>query len=154
MQTNISGVYAAGDVAAAIDFSTGVRGMNAIQPNAVEQARVAALNMAGKRVESRGSLALNVLDTLGLISSSFGRWSGVPGGQSAELIDEREFRYLSLQFSGDVLIGATAIGLTEHVGVLRGLVEGRVKLGPWKEHLLREPLRITEAYIARAQAAV
>ena len=153
MQTNVSGVYAAGDVAAAIDFSTGVRGMNAIQPNAVEQARVAALNMAGKRVESRGSLALNVLDTLDLISSSFGQWSGVPGGQSAELIDEREFRYLSLQFSGDVLIGATAIGLTEHVGVLRGLVEGRVKLGPWKEHLLREPLRITEAYIARAQAA-
>ena len=38
MQTNIAGVYAAGHVAAAIDFSTGVRGMNAIQPNAVEQA--------------------------------------------------------------------------------------------------------------------
>ena len=153
MQTNVAGVYAAGDVAAAIDFSTGIRGMNAIQPNAVEQARVAALNMAGKRVDSHGSLALNVLDTLGLVSSSFGQWSGVAGGQSAELIDEREFRYLSLQFNGDVLIGATAIGLTEHVGVVRGLVEGRVKLGPWKERLLRDPLRITEAYIARAQAA-
>jgi NAD(P)H-nitrite reductase large subunit len=125
----------------------------AIQPSAVDQARLAALNMAGKQVSSRGSLALNVLDTLGLISSSFGQWWGEPGGQSAELVDERAFRYLSLQFSGDVLVGATSIGLTEHIGVLRGLIEGRVPLGPWKDRLLKEPLRITEAYLSRAQAA-
>lgn len=153
MQTNVAGVYAAGDVAAAIDFSTGVRGMNAIQPNAVEQARVAALNMAGKRVESHGNMALNVLDTLGLVSSSFGQWWGENGGQSAELIDERAFRYLCLQFKDDVLIGATSVGLTEGVGVLRGLVEGRVRLGPWKDRLLADPLRFPDAYLARAQAA-
>jgi len=57
MQTNVPGVYAAADVAAAIDFATGVRAMNAIQPNAVEQARVAALNMAGRHVESHGNIA-------------------------------------------------------------------------------------------------
>ena len=153
MQTNVAGVYAAGDVAEAVDFTTGKRAIMAIQPNAVDQARLAALNMAGKGVASRGSMALNVLDTLGLISSSFGKWWGEPGGQSAELIDEREFRYLSLQFGDDVLIGATSVGLTEHVGVLRGLIEGRVKLGPWKDRLLQEPLRVTEAYLARAQAA-
>jgi NAD(P)H-nitrite reductase large subunit len=153
MQTNVPGVYAAGDVAAAIDFATGKRATNAIQPNAVEQARVAALNMAGRHVESRGSMALNVLDTLGLVSSSFGKWWGAQGGQTAELIDEREFRYLCLQFDGDVMVGATAIGLTEHVGVLRGLIEGRIGLGPWKDRLLQEPLRVVEAYLARAQAA-
>lgn len=153
MQTNVPGVYAAGDVAEALDFSTGGRGINAIQPSAVEQARVAAFNMAGRRVESRGNLQLNVLDTLGLISSSFGMWGGAPGGQTAELIDEGEFRYLSLQFKDDVLIGATAIGLTEHVGVLRGLIESRVHLGPWKDRLLQEPLLIMEAYLARTQAA-
>ena len=153
MQTNIAGVYAAGDVAAALDFATGVRGMNAIQPNAVEQARVAALNMAGRRAESHGNMALNVLDTLGLVSSSFGQWSGVAGGQSVELVDDGAFRYLCLQFSDDVLIGATAIGLTEGVGVLRGLIEGRVRLGPWKDRLLAEPLRFPDAYLARAQAA-
>jgi NAD(P)H-nitrite reductase large subunit len=153
MQTNVPGVYAAGDVAEAIDFSTGERSLNAIQPNAVDQARLAALNMAGRHVESRGSLALNVLDTVGLISSSFGKWWGEPGGETAELIDAGAFRYLSLQFRDDVLIGATSIGLTEHVGVLRGLIEGRVKLGPWKDRLLREPLLVMEAYLARAQAA-
>jgi NAD(P)H-nitrite reductase large subunit len=153
MQTNIAGVYAAGDVAAVLDFATGVRGMYAIQPNAVEQARIAALNMAGKHAESHGSMALNVLDTLGLVSTSFGQWSGVAGGQSVELVDHDEFRYLCLQFGGDVLIGATAIGLTEGVGMLRGLIEGRVRLGPWKDRLLAEPLRFPDAYLARAQAA-
>jgi NAD(P)H-nitrite reductase large subunit len=153
MQTSVPGVYAAGDVAAAIDMATGKRATNAIQPNAVEQARIAALNMAGRHVESHGNIALNVLDTLGLISTSFGKWWGEPGGATAELVDAREFRYLCLQFDGDVMIGATAIGLTEHVGVLRGLVEGRVRLGPWKDRLLAAPLRFPDAYLARAQAA-
>jgi NAD(P)H-nitrite reductase large subunit len=153
LQSSVKGVYAAGDVAEALNFSTGKHGINAIQPSAVEQARQAACNMSGHGVESRGNLTLNVLDTLGLVSSSFGQWWGAPDGQSIELVDAADFRYLCLQFSGDVLIGATCIGLTEHVGVLRGLIEGRVRLGPWKERLLREPLRIAEAYLARAQAA-
>jgi NAD(P)H-nitrite reductase large subunit len=153
MQTNVSGVYAAGDVAEALNFSTGVRAMNAIQPSAVEQARLAALNMAGRHTESRGNLTLNVLDTIGLVSTSLGKWWGEPTGQSVELIDDDHFRYLSLQFDGDVLVGATSIGLTEHVGVLRGLIEGRVKLGPWKDRLLREPLLVMEAYLDRTQPA-
>jgi NAD(P)H-nitrite reductase large subunit len=153
MRSNVAGIYAAGDVAEALDFSTGEHGLNAVQPAAADQARVAASNMAGRLVVSRGSLTLNVLDTVGLISSSFGKWWGEPGGQSVELVDRDDFRYLSLQFAGDVLVGATSIGLTEHVGVLRGLIEGRVRLGPWKDRLLQQPLRITEAYLARAQAA-
>jgi len=153
MQTNVSGIYAAGDVAEALNFSTGVRAMNAIQPSAVEQARLAALNMAGRHTESRGNLTLNVLDTIGLVSTSLGKWWGEPTGQSVELIDDDHFRYLSLQFEGDVLVGATSIGLTEHVGVLRGLIEGRVKLGSWRDRLLREPLLVMEAYLDRTQPA-
>jgi NAD(P)H-nitrite reductase large subunit len=153
MRTSAAGIYAAGDVAEALDFSTGELALNAVQPAAVDQARVAASNMAGRLLVARGSLTLNVLDTLGLVSTSFGRWWGAPGGQSVELVDRGDFRYLSLQFDGDVLVGATSIGLTEHVGVLRGLIEGRVRLGPWKDRLLAQPLRITEAYLARAQAA-
>jgi len=91
MQTNVPGVYAAGDVAAAIDLATGKRATNAIQPNAVEQARVARSTWRGGHVASRGNMALNVLDTLGLVSTSFGKWWGEPGGGTAELIDARDF---------------------------------------------------------------
>jgi NAD(P)H-nitrite reductase large subunit len=154
MRTNVPDVYAAGDVAAGLDFATGERVVYAIQPTAVEQARIAALNMAGREASSKGHMALNVLDTLGLVSTSFGKWWSEPGGQGVELADHDDFRYLSLQFSGDVLVGATAIGLTEHVGVLRGLIEGAVHLGPWKDRLLKDPLKVVEAYLDRAQGAL
>ncbi len=52
---------------------------------------MAALNMAGRETRSQGALAMNVLDTLGLISSSFGQWMGVAGGEHAELVDENAF---------------------------------------------------------------
>jgi NADPH-dependent 2,4-dienoyl-CoA reductase/sulfur reductase-like enzyme len=153
MQTTVPDIYAAGDVTEATDFVSGKRVLNAIQPNAADQARVAALNMAGLPTRFRGSLAINVLDTLGLISSSFGQWWGEVGGEGVELRDDKNYRYLSLQFKGDVLIGATAVGLTEHVGVLRGLIQGRTRLGDWKDRLLDDPTRIMEAYLARSQRA-
>ena len=155
MQTNVPGIYAAGDCAEAFDKVSGKTIVSAIQPNAAEQARVAALNMVGQNATLKGVTQINVLDTLGLISSSFGNWEGVPaaeGGDHAELTDKAAGRHLSLQFKGDVLVGCNSVGWTNHVGVMRGLVEGQIKLGPWKEHLQRDPTKLMEAYLASAQA--
>jgi hypothetical protein len=113
---------------------------------------VAALNMAGQPAELKGVTQINVLDTLGLISASFGQWDGVPGGEQVELTDAAKGRHLSLQFDGERLIGCNAIGWTEHVGVMRGLVEGQVRLGPWKDRLKADPTLLMQAYLARAQA--
>jgi NAD(P)H-nitrite reductase large subunit len=148
LQTNVDGVYAAGDCAEAFDRLTGQAVVSAIQPNAAEQARVAALNMVGQRAALKGVTQINVLDTLGLISSSFGAWQGVSGGQSVALTDQDGHRHLSLQFDGDVLVGCNSVGWTEHVGVMRGLVEGQVHLGAWKDTLMQDPTRLMEAYLA------
>jgi NAD(P)H-nitrite reductase large subunit len=156
LQTSVPGVYAAGDVTEAKGFHSGKPELNAIQPNAADQARIAAVNMAGGNARFQGSLAINVLDTLGLVSASFGEWAGVGaerGGRGVELADDGRFRYLSLQFRDDVLVGATAIGWTEHVGALRGLIQGRVRLGAWRERLLDDPTRFPAAYLAAAQGA-
>lgn len=150
MQSSILGIYAAGDVAEATDCLTGKRQLNAIQPNAVEQGRIAALNMAGKPAQFRGSFVFNVLTTLGLVSSSFGEWQGVPGGESTEVLDEARYRYLNLQFDGDRLIGANCVGFADHVGAFRGLIEGRVRLGVWKQRLMQDPTQIMQAYLAAA----
>ncbi|WP_257309663.1 NAD(P)/FAD-dependent oxidoreductase [Geothrix fuzhouensis] len=152
MQTNVAGIYAAGDVAEATDCLTGRRQLNAIQPNAVEQGRIAALNMAGKTAEFRGSFVFNVLTTLGLVSSSFGEWQGVPDGESTEVLDEAHYRYLNLQFDGDRLVGANCVGFADHVGAFRGLIEGRVRLGKWKQRLLQDPTQIMQAYLAAAHS--
>ncbi|GAB4215278.1 MAG: FAD-dependent oxidoreductase [Rhodoferax sp.] len=158
LQTNVPGVYAAGDCAEAFDKVSGKTMVSAIQPNAAEQARVAAANMVayGRRqppqADLKGVTQINVLDTLGLISASFGNWAGVPGGDHVELTDTTAGRHLSLQFQGDVLVGCNGVGWTEHVGVMRGLVEGQVHLGEWKDKLMHDPTLLMEAYLASAQA--
>lgn len=150
LQSSVPGVYAAGDVAESVDCLTGLRQLNAIQPNAVEQGRIAALNMAGRPTRFRGSFVFNVLTTLGLASSSFGAWQGVPEGESAEILDEGRYRYLNLQFDGDRLAGAHCVGFSDHVGAFRGLIEGRVRLGAWKQRLMADPSQIMQAYLAAA----
>lgn len=155
LQTNHEDVYAAGDVCQGKDFSTGEYTVQAIQPTAVEHAKVAAGNMVrGHRSEHIGNVNMNVLDTLGLVSASFGLWMGVDGGESSELVNEDSFRYLNLQFKDDVLVGASSLGLTQHVGVLRGLIQSETSLGIWKDRLMKDPMRIMEAYLACSQAQV
>ena len=151
LQTNVPGIYAAGDCAEAFDKVSGQTIVSAIQPNAAEQARVAALNMVGQVTSLRGVTQINVLDTLGLISASFGDWQGRPGGEHVELTDKAAGRHLSLQFQGDRLVGCNSVGWTEHVGVMRGLVEGQVPLGEWKDKLKEDPTKLVEAYLACAQ---
>lgn len=151
METSVPGIYAAGDVAEAPDLFTGAHLVSAIQPNAADQARIAAINMAGGHARLPGVLAINVLDTLGLISTSFGQWWGDKDGQGVELVEESKYRYISLQFKDDVLIGATSIGRTDHVGALRGLIQGQLHLGEWKDRLLANPAAFFEAYVAVTQ---
>jgi len=157
LQTNVPGIFAAGDCAEAFDKVSGKMIVSAIQPNAAEQARIAAMNMVSHArgtplaAQLQGVTQINVLDTLGLISTSFGDWQGRPGGEHVELTDLPNGRHLSLQFKDDVLVGCNSVGWTNHVGAMRGLVEGQVKLGAWKEVLKADPTRLMEAYIGAAQ---
>ena len=151
LQTNVPGIFAAGDCAEAFDLVSGKTMVSAIQPNAAEQARVAALNMVGQKTSLKGVTQINVLDTLGLISTSFGNWEGVPGGQSAVLTDLVAGKHLSLKFQDDVMVGCNSVGWTEHVGVMRGLVEGQVRLGAWKDRLIQDPTKLMDAYLECAQ---
>ncbi len=155
LQTNYPDVFAAGDVARGKDFCTGEHSVLAVQPTAADHGRIAAANMAeAGAIRHQGSVAMNVLDTLGLVSASFGAWSGVDGGDAAELIDAERYRYLSLQFEGDRLVGANSLGLIQHVGVLRGLIQSRLRLGRWKQRLIKDPTRIMEAYLGATHGGV
>ena len=139
LQSSHPDVYAAGDVCQGKDFSTAEYSVQAIQPTAADHGRIAAMNMSGRDTRHQGSVNMNVLDTMGLVSTSYGLWMGVDGGESVALVDAERYRYISLQFQEDVLVGAQALGLTNHVGVLRGLIQTKLKLGKWKEHLLQDP---------------
>ena len=40
------------------------------------------MNMSGRDTRHQGSVNMNVLDTMGLVSTSYGLWMGVDGGES------------------------------------------------------------------------
>jgi NADPH-dependent 2,4-dienoyl-CoA reductase/sulfur reductase-like enzyme len=147
MRTTVANVYAAGDVAQGRDFSTGEWIVHALQPTATEHGRVAAINMAGEDAPYRGSLGMNVLDTAGLVSETFGRWQGVAGGDVADSMNEEDFLYTRLCFERDTLVGAISIGQGRTVGAIRGLIQTRRSLGVWKARLLKDPTRVTEAFV-------
>ena len=151
LMSSVDGIYAAGDCAQGPDFSTGGWSVHAIQPTAVDHARVAALNMVGQDAPYRGSLVMNVLDTMGLVSVSYGAWEGVDEGEQSVVVDEEGFKYLRLEFLGDHIVGALSLGRTEHVGVLRGLIQNRTPLGEWKTILMANPQRYMEAYVDHSQ---
>lgn len=155
MQTSAPDVYAAGDCAQGLDFSTGQTAVHAVQPTATEHGRVAAANMAGENNSPyKGSLNMNVLDTLGLVTCSFGAWEGVEGGDSAEMYNPDNYQYINLQFKDDVLVGANSVGYHSHLGVLRGLIESQIPLGPWKARLQANPISMVDAYVGVNQAAL
>ncbi len=152
--TSVPNVFAAGDVAQGPDRTTGRQEVHAIQPTASEHGRIAARNMAGVDTPYGGSLSMNVLNTLGLVSSSFGAWDGVSGGSSTNAVDTLGYKYLRLEFEDDYLVGALALGLTQHVGVIRGLMQTRVPLGKWKARLIRDPHQLMSAYLECTQGVI
>ena len=150
LRTNVDDIFAAGDVAQGLDFSTGGQSVHAIQPTAVDHGRIAAVNMMGGSSFYKGSLSMNVLDTAGLVSTSFGSWGGVEGGDSVTLVDKENYKYVRLNFKDDLLVGAITVGRTDFIGVLRGLIQSEVRLGEWKEKLKDDPTLIMSAYLAQS----
>jgi len=148
LRTNQLAIYAAGDVAQGKDWSTGKQTVHAIQPTATEHGRVSAYNMAGIPTVYPGSFNMNVLDTMGLISTSMGIWNRDEGSEYAMLLDSERYKYIQLVFRDDVLIGSLGIGSLQFAGALRGLIQGKTRLGKWKRRLQYDPTRVMEAYVS------
>lgn len=95
---------------------------------------------------------MNVLDTVGLISHTFGLWQGAEGGDNAELVDDANFLYTRLCFDDDRLVGAITIGHPNNVGAIRGLIQSRRHLGAWKDRLMQDPQQVMDAFVDLNQA--
>lgn len=160
LQTSAEGIYAAGDCAQGPDLSTGERAVHAIQPTAVEHGRVAGANMAGRRVRYPGSLGMNILDVVGLQCASFGLWAG-DGRETSVVSNPGRPVYRKLVWDGDRLVGAILLGPAEDVallndlGMVKGLIQARVPLGPWAKELRANPMDVRRAFVgAGAPAAL
>ena len=138
MRTNVSGIYAAGDVAEAPDFFNSQPGVNAIAPNAIQQGRVAGANMVGEEVEDSGWISMNVFKFFGHSACSIGL---SPDESSQVLRNEHETDqfHKELIFRDDKLIGARFLDIDIDPGVIRYLIEEKVGVGHHKELLFEKP---------------
>jgi len=137
MRTNQEGVYAAGDVAEAIDFFSGQYGINGIIPSAVEQGKVAGANMAGEETEYRGWVSMNVFNFFGNIASSIGL--SMVSGEDKEVLERwDEHCFQRLVFQDSHLIGAMFLNIEVDPGVIRHLIENRIDVGNYRQLLLQK----------------
>jgi NAD(P)H-nitrite reductase large subunit len=153
MQTNFPFIYAAGDVAQGPDLLGDKPAVHAIQPTAVDHGRIAGANMAGQDVRYPGSLLMNILDACGLQCASFGRWTDT-GAEAMTIVNADRPVYRKLLWSGDQITGAifagqaNDLGMLNDVGMVKGIMQTRTSLGPWKEFLRENPFDIRRPYVA------
>lgn len=136
-ETNVEGIHAAGDVAETMDIAYGDRKVNALWPTAVEQGRIAALNMASQPAVYEGSVARNVLGVFGLpiFTAGMGREDG------PEVLREsgKDF-YHKLVLDDGMLKGVIFVGEIENEGFYLFLIKNRVDVSSFTTALLRNSL--------------
>lgn len=157
METNIPGIYAAGDVAAGPDLLGGAPAVHAIQPTAVDHGRIAGANMAGTATQYPGSLSLNVLDVINLHCASFGRWQD-QGQDTTVVWNETRPIYRKYVWDKDRIVGALFVGpiddvtMLNDVGMIKGLIQTKQALGNWADYVKQNPTDIRRAYVGTGTA--
>lgn len=132
LQTSVERVYAAGDVA---QFEGRVYG---ILPAAWDQARVAAVNMAGGEALYGGTIPSTTLKVVGVDLTSMGDVNPEGDGY-VELRSEPEAgRYLKIVLRGDRMVGAIVLGERRRVRLFRRLIAEEADVSGYAERLLEE----------------
>lgn len=124
METNIEGIYAAGDVAAGPTTFGDEHLIHALWPTAIEMGKVAAYNMAGKEYEYEGSLNMNVTQMYDVTVASMGCFND-KDIEDAYYIDNGS-DYLKICYKDGLIVGACLVGGSDAVslfGKLRPLIK-------------------------------
>ncbi len=142
-RTNLEGIYAAGDVAETVDMFSGEQVVNAIWPEALNQGKIAGLNMAGVPTTYEGSMAMNVTTVNGMSIASIGLWNPKvnDGHQIRKVRDDRGPSYRKLVFDGDQLVGAMLVGNFEDAGILHNMIRTRTTFTLKPDHLAPSTIR-------------
>ncbi len=143
-QTSLKGIYAAGDVAETTDMLSGQRVVIAIWPEALNQGRIAGLNMAGVPTRYEGSMAMNVTSVLGLPIASLGLWQATDTAEYRihSSLHEGKRTYRKLVFKDGKLVGAILVGphVNREAGILHNFIRTRQSFTATPDQLMAEPI--------------
>jgi len=146
MRTNISNIFAAGDVAEGENLVTGEREVLANWNNATKQGRIAGLNMADYQQRFEGGLKENVTTVFGLTIAAMGLARALKNSGLEELrfTDSKKKVYRKILLSDNKIVGAILLGRTEDAGIIGNLIRTRLDISPWKDRLAKIPLNLRE----------
>jgi len=139
MKTNVDNIFAAGDVAEAVNVFTGNTGLSLTWPSAVEQGKIAGSNMMGDNAEYEGWLSMNSFNFFGHFAVSIGEFVGLKEDNSLVQKDNEKRCYGKIVCRGHRLIGANFFNMDVDGGVIQYLIRNRVDVSPHKELLLEKP---------------
>lgn len=139
METNISGIYAAGDVVEIPDVLLETVRPIAIWPNAYRQGWIAGSNMAGIQKRYEGSFVMNSIDICGIPTISVGMTQASKNGFDVlQQFDRKKETYKKIIMKDGVIVGAIFVGEIDRAGIYTGLIRERIDVSGFKDVLLRE----------------
>jgi phenylglyoxylate dehydrogenase epsilon subunit len=145
MRTNVSGIWAAGDVVKARGFFERSKILNATLPNAVEQGRIAGMDMVDDPALKvyEGSVPLNTYKFFGHRAFSVGMIRAEEGCEVEKLVVPEIFQYRKLVFKEDQLVGASGINSDLDPGIMVQLIRRKAYLGDVKARFCASPVDIS-----------
>lgn len=135
MQTTIKNIYAAGDVAEVHEQITGKKGLYAIWPNAIEQGRIAGLNMTETEISYDGAEVVNVIDVFGIPVVAMGQISK-DAGKCTVLSRFAPHSSKKILLKNNRIIGLQYIGTIRNTGTFYGMMKKDIDISPVKNRLL------------------
>lgn len=128
MQTNLSGIYAAGDVTVTTDSITGAFFNNATWPAATRQGAVAGGNMAGGDRRYLNNFPINVLDLFGLRIMAAGHPLLAPSSKIAVSLQDDASGYRKIVTRAGRLVGFILVGDIGGAGRLLNALKSKQKI--------------------------
>ena len=144
METNIPGIYAAGDVAQGPTVFGEKHEVTPLWFTAVEQGKIAGANMAGQDFAYEGSLSLNVTQLFGLTVASMGRLE-LQAGTGKEVYCQND-SYAAIFREGETPVGAVTAGGPELVRIL-GYLRPYIK---YQKVLKFSPAQLIDGQMAKS----
>jgi NAD(P)H-nitrite reductase large subunit len=151
MATNIPDIFAAGDVAETYDLSRDTNWINAIWPCAVEQGRIAGLNMADRKTFYEGSYRRNSIGNfIGVPAISMGlthaeTCSSCEGGEEFQEIKRRtKDTFKKLILKNGRLVGVILVGQTQKAGLFSILLKRKIDVSEYIPILMNKTLNFMD----------
>ncbi len=132
METNIPGVYAAGDVAQVPSALGSEAVVHALWPTAVKSGRIAGTNMAGETAVYSGSLNMNVTQMFDTTVASMGNFIETDGMETWTDESIPKDQYFKILLKSGIPVGAVAVGspdLIATLGLLQPLIREKIHVG-------------------------